>query len=119
MPAQPPFFTPTRTAVIGRSALAMTALIRSAAASVSRITWGLGRATAIFISSARLIAASIERFVANYVMRGLCSRNSPHIQYGPGLVRHAARVPRRIPHDIHLGFTHARDTYHRVFHLGW
>jgi len=38
MPAQPPFLTPTRTAAIRLSAFAITALMRSAAASVSRTT---------------------------------------------------------------------------------
>jgi hypothetical protein len=38
MPAQPPFLTPTRTPATGRSARAITSLMRSAAASVSRIT---------------------------------------------------------------------------------
>src|SRR5258707_12758013 len=47
MPAQPPFLTPTRTPAIGFSDLAMMALMRSAAASVSRITWGRGLAAAI------------------------------------------------------------------------
>ena len=47
MPAQPPFLTPTRTPAIGRSAFAINSLMRPAAASVSRITWGLGRAVAI------------------------------------------------------------------------
>jgi len=42
-PAQPPFLTPTRTPAIGRSARAITSLMRNAAASVSRITWvGVG-----------------------------------------------------------------------------
>jgi hypothetical protein len=38
MPAQPPFLTPTRTPATGRSARAITSLMRSAAASVSFIT---------------------------------------------------------------------------------
>src|SRR5712675_1068055 len=47
MPAQPPFLTPTRTPIMVLAAFAITYLIRSAAASVSRITWGLGRELAI------------------------------------------------------------------------
>src|SRR5260221_9693271 len=47
MPAQPPFLTPTRTPTTGLAAFAITYLMRSAAASVSRITWGLGRELAI------------------------------------------------------------------------
>src|SRR5579883_231229 len=43
MPAQPPFWTPTRMPAIGRSDLAMISLMRPAAASDSRITCGLGR----------------------------------------------------------------------------
>src|SRR5260370_29834543 len=50
MPARPPFWTPTRTPTIGRPALAITDLMRSAAASVSRIIWGLSRAVAIMFS---------------------------------------------------------------------
>src|SRR6266567_2584134 len=42
MPAQPPFLTPTRTPMISLAAFAITYLMRSAAASVSRITCGLG-----------------------------------------------------------------------------
>jgi hypothetical protein len=52
MPAQPPFLTPTRTPTIGRPALAIADLIRFAAASVSRIIWGLGRAVASMFSEA-------------------------------------------------------------------
>ena len=48
MPAQPPFLTPTRTPTTGLAAFAITYLMRSAAASVSRITWGRGRDVAIF-----------------------------------------------------------------------
>src|SRR5579875_3553557 len=43
IPAQPPFLTPTRMPAIGLSARAITSLMRDAAASVSRITWGLDR----------------------------------------------------------------------------
>src|ERR1700730_6291269 len=48
-PAQPPFLTPTRTPITGFSARAITSLMRSAAASVSRITWGRGRAVAMAV----------------------------------------------------------------------
>src|ERR1044071_1325661 len=47
MPAQPPFFTPTRSPATGRSDFAISSLIRVAAASERRITWGLGLAVAI------------------------------------------------------------------------
>src|SRR5215207_8789720 len=47
MPAQPPFFTPTRTPMIGRSALAMMSLTRFAAASVRLTTLKLGRAMSL------------------------------------------------------------------------
>src|SRR5262249_41713915 len=50
MPAQPPFLTPTRTPTIGCSAFAITYLMRSAAASVRRIAWGLARGVAIRLS---------------------------------------------------------------------
>ena len=53
MPAQPPFFTPTRTPANGLSAFAMIALMRSAAASVSFITWGRGRGLAMIVLSNR------------------------------------------------------------------
>jgi hypothetical protein len=39
--------TPTRTPTIGCSAFAITYLMRSAAASVSRIAWGFARGAAI------------------------------------------------------------------------
>src|ERR1041385_6980329 len=54
MPAQPPFLTPTRTPAIGFSVLPRMSLMRVAAASVSRMTWGRGRGLAIFISSRRV-----------------------------------------------------------------
>src|SRR5262249_53332658 len=33
---------------------------------------------------------------------------SPHIEHGPRFVRHATRIPGRIPYDIHLHLAHAR-----------
>src|SRR5262249_21680319 len=55
MPAQPPFLTPTRTPTIGCTAFAITYLMRSAAASVSRIAWGLGRGVAFSPLSPRRV----------------------------------------------------------------
>src|SRR5262249_13917038 len=53
MPAQPPFLTPTRTPTIGCTAFAITYLMRSAAASVRRIAWGLARDMTISPFSSR------------------------------------------------------------------
>src|SRR5579884_1965531 len=47
MPAQPPFFTPTRTPTSGLSAASMISRTRAAAASVSDITFSLRRGAAI------------------------------------------------------------------------
>src|SRR5262249_31388100 len=57
MPAQPPFLTPTRTPTIGCNAFAITYLMRSAAASVRRIAWGLARGVAISPLSSRRVQA--------------------------------------------------------------
>src|SRR5262249_49052808 len=43
---------------------------------------------------------------------------SPHIEHGPRFVRHAARIPGRVPYDIDLHLTHARDARDRVLHHG-
>src|SRR5215204_6192878 len=105
MPAQPPFLTPTRTPTTGFTAFAITYLMRSAAASVSLITWGRGRGLAISDSSVALnVGSSGTR------------RNSPHVEHGAGLVRHAARVPRRIPDDVNLDLADTSDARHRILH---
>src|ERR1051326_6154983 len=114
MPAQPPFLTPTRTAAIGRSVFAITALMRSAAASVRRITWGLGRGAAMSRLLVRDVIACLIYVVA---YQSATQGTSPHIQHRARLVRHAARVPRRIPDDVDLGLAHASDTGDRIFDL--
>src|SRR5450631_28346 len=100
MPAQPPFLTPTRTPMMVLAAFAITYLMRSAAASVSRITCGLGRELAILL----LLLSSF------HVGWGCARRNlphcSPHIEHGPGLVRHPALLPGRIPDDRDLDLAH-------------
>src|SRR5207253_3378854 len=101
MPAQPPFLTPTRTATTGCAAFAITYLIRSAAAPVSRITCGRGRGVAIISSPSRSIRALLALATLN-VGRFACQRNSPHVEHGARLVRHAALIPRRVPDDVGL-----------------
>src|SRR5262245_24399907 len=128
MPAQPPFFTPTRTPANGLSAFAMIALMRSAAASVSRITWGRGRALAISLLPSRFFQTVImsgesqdtRNALPVYLGVTLCRRNllvaptSPHVQRGARLVRHPALIPGRIPHDIHRHRPDAGDARYRV-----
>src|SRR5688572_19104958 len=117
MPAQPPFFTPTRTPANGLSAFAMIALMRSAAASVSRITWGRGRAVAMF--QAVLISGESkisETPTLSIWALGSVAATSPHVQRGARLVRHPALLPRRIPHDVDGHWADARDARHRVLH---
>src|SRR5580658_7922390 len=108
MPAQPPFLTPTRTPMIGLAAFAITYLMRSAAASVSRITWGLGRELAI--------AGSFFHSIMWDEMRQaqLPTCSSPHIEHGPRLVRHPALLPGRIPDDGDLDLADAGHARHRV-----
>src|SRR5262245_32968419 len=102
MPAQPPFFTPTRTPAIGLSAFAMIALMRSAAASVSRITWGRGRAVAIFQAILIFGESRISESppLSIWVRTRFVATISPHVQRGARLVRHAALLPGRVPHDV-------------------
>src|ERR1700722_12488883 len=106
MPAQPPFLTPTRTPMIGLAAFAITYLMRSAAASVSRITCGLGRELAIadsFFRSSLVVSCGLDsRYAQLAPMQLTISAHhvpplvqharlaSPHIEHGPGLVRHPA-----------------------------
>src|SRR6516165_6174290 len=66
MPAQPPFFTPTRTPTTGSAAFAITYLMRSAAASVSLITWGLGRGLAISVLPSGLHLLERDDFSSNH-----------------------------------------------------
>src|SRR4029078_8133262 len=99
IPAQPPFFTPTRTPAMGLPACAITDLMRNAAASVSRITWGLGRGVVITSSSHHMEASDCRL---------------PHMEHKPGFVRHPAGVPRRIPNDLHLGLLHTGNARHSI-----
>src|SRR5262245_11426555 len=96
IPAQPPFLTPIRRADRGLSERAMRARIRAAAASVSRITWGRGRActmiSVLFLDSGLL----------------------PHIEGDAGLIRHAAGIPRRIEHQIDLHVLDPRNRADRI-----
>src|SRR5207302_5013916 len=100
MPAQPPFLTPTRTPTTSLAAFAITYLMRSAAASVSLITWGLGRGLAISSGPSCLCR------VAPYVGSSHAQRNQlsalPHIEHGAGFIRHPALLPGRVPDDIDL-----------------
>src|SRR5258708_21624286 len=110
MRAQPPFLTPTRTPMIGLAAFAITYLMRSAAASVSRITCGLGRELAIESSFLR---PSMWDRSARSATRPTAS---PHIEYRTGLVRHPALLPGRIPDHVYLDLAHARHARDRVLH---
>ena len=92
-----------------RSARAMTSLMRAAAASVSRITWGRGRAVAIGSPRYPILSSCLYVRESN-------NRGSPHIEHESGLVGHPARIPRRIPHHGDLGFLHARHAGNGVFH---
>src|SRR3981081_865745 len=106
MPAQPPFLTPTRTPIMVLAAFAITYLIRSAAASVSRITWGLGRELAIAGSFSLLSMWDGIAPRATYQHSPRFDRSthhiSPHIEHGTGLVRHPALLPGRVPDDRDL-----------------
>src|SRR5260370_931064 len=97
MPAQPPFLTPTRTPIIVLAAFAITYLMRSAAASVSRITWGLGRGLAIAVSFSLDPLCGMDSGRAQLITGA--AGGSPHIEHGTGLVRHPALLPGRIPDD--------------------
>src|SRR6187397_1230890 len=113
VPAQPPFLTPTRTAVIEPSAFAITSLMRAAAASVSRITWGLGRGSAMaFILFRRAANPS-----AYDVVLPTPGATSPHIEREPRLVAHAARIPRRVPNHVDLDLADAGHAGDGVFHI--
>ena len=41
---------------------------------------------------------------------------SPHVEHSAGFIRHPARIPRRIPHDVDLDLADARHAGHRVLH---
>src|ERR1700681_1696100 len=114
MPAQPPFLTPTRTPIIGFGAFAITYLIRSAAASVSRITWGLGRRLAICAPSLVLLCGMKSRQAQLTTRLSSPALNSPHIEHGTGLVRHPALLPGRIPDDRDLDLADAGHARHGV-----
>src|SRR5580704_19292012 len=133
MPAQPPFLTPTRTPMIELVAFAITYLMRSAAASVSRITWGLGRRLAIarylfffalsvftFFSFFAFVPFARPRYVGglgaarNIAQEACRGSGSPHVERSARLVRHPALIPGRIPHDINLDLAHAGHARHRV-----
>src|ERR1019366_5551811 len=117
MPAQPPFLTPTRTPMIGLGPFAITYFMRSAAASVRRVTWGLGRELAIaasfFRRSSLVISCGMEsrqaqlatcssQFQHTTFRHAFSTLASPHIEHGPRLVRHPALLPGRIPDDVDL-----------------
>src|SRR5215216_4614765 len=88
MPAQPPFFTPTRKPRTGRSLRFMISRTRSAAASVSVMTFGEGRRAGIGVSFVLL----------------------QHVQRHASFIRHARMIPGRLEHQIDL---HAADTLDR------
>src|SRR5947209_1673280 len=119
MPAQPPFFTPTRTPANGLSAFAMMSLMRDAAASVSRITWGRGLAVAILILSTCYDLWRIHDIRNAFVVYlGVVfgRRNSPHVQRGARLVGHPALLPWWIPHDVDRHRADARNARYRILH---
>src|ERR1700681_373548 len=118
MPAQPPFLTPTRTPTIGRPALAITDLMRSAAASVSRIIWGLSRAVAIMFSepvSNRNRLNLPNYFTLNVGASGQ-KGNSQHVEVDARLFRHPARVPGRVPDHADIHLSHSRHGRNCVLH---
>src|ERR1700730_16484922 len=41
---------------------------------------------------------------------------SPHVEHCAGFIRHPARIPRRIPHDVDLDLADARHAGDRVLH---
>src|SRR3981081_4036766 len=104
MPAQPPFLTTTRTTAIGRSALPRMSLMRVAAASVSRMTWGRGRGLAIvrhlLSPGSRPGRRSSLTYINTNPGLGRPAATSPHVEHDPGLVRHPARLPGRIPNHV-------------------
>src|SRR6516164_2979432 len=109
MPAQPPFLTPTRTPMISLAAFAITYLMRSAAASVSRITWGLGRGLAILSMSFLPVILPCPRgvCVGSYRRhRNQVSVFLPHVEHRACFDRHPALLPGRVPHDIDLDGAH-------------
>src|ERR1700736_5395525 len=113
MPAQPPFFTPTRMPAIGRSDRPMMSWMRRAAASDSRITWGLGLEMAITPSPLASASTTAARDCIVYLI------TSPHIQDHPRLVRHPARLPGWFPHNLDAHRTDARNARGRVLdHAG-
>src|SRR5437588_8200585 len=111
MPAQPPFLTPTRTPTTGLAAFAITYLMRSAAASVSRITCGRGRGVAIGFRSFSLCSLDVCYLNVGSIDR---QRNSPHVEHTTCLVGHAALVPGRIPDDIDFDLADTGHARHRV-----
>src|SRR5258707_6674069 len=119
MPAQPPFLTPTRTPAIGRSAFPRMSLMRVAAASVSRITWGRGRGLAIFLLSplAGVRARQTKHLCHkdnNELLPGKTGSPSPHVEPDPRLGRHPPRLPGPVPHDVHPGQPDAPEAGDRV-----
>src|SRR6266853_2323934 len=113
MPAQPPFFTPTRMPAIGRSDLPMMSRMRPAAASDSRITWGLGRGVgpgmAILPSPPSSALGPKRGLSLNVII-------SPHVQHHPRLVGHPARFPGRIPYHFDGYRPDAWNARRRIFH---
>src|SRR6516164_2810176 len=41
---------------------------------------------------------------------------SPHVEHCAGFIRHPARIPRRIPHDVDLDLADARHAGDRALH---
>src|SRR5208337_4811806 len=99
MPAQPPFFTPTRKPATGLSERAMIAFTRSAAASVSVKTLGLALAIPDFLSH----------------RHGLANRLK-HVERHARFIRHATRIPRRVEHKLHAHEAYAFHRADRILH---
>src|SRR6478736_3087026 len=106
MPAQPPFFTPMRKPVASLPDAVMSARMRLAAASVSVMSFG-----AVMVSTwDRLWLGSSPLSFRTF----RCP--SEHIERKPRLVRHAARVPRRIEHEVDLHLPDTGDGGDGVLH---
>src|SRR5687767_2064287 len=95
MPAQPPFFTPTRRPATARSLRLMMSRTRSAALSVSVMTFGLVRRPAISTVPLCLL---------------------PHVQRHASLIRHSRMIPGRLEHEVNLYIVDALHRADGVFH---
>src|SRR5690606_5795303 len=99
MPAQPAFFTPTRTPATGPSASSMISRTPSAAASVRDMILSAMKAS--------------YRYLTIYTA---WRRQLPPVERDLGFLAHARRVPGRVEHHVDGNVLDALDTARGVFY---